>query len=188
MRALYSAVLYTALAFGANPAAADSAIDIAALDALRTGDMVKLALDTDPAPVPDGILLDEADKEHRLSDMRGKYLLVNFWATWCAPCRKEMASLDRLQTRLGGDRFAVVTIATGPNPLPAIRKFFADEGVPALPLLRDPRQRFARDMGVIGLPISVLVDPEGREIGRLIGEAQWDGPDALALVSALIAP
>ncbi len=184
MRVFRSAVLYTALALGANAALAEGA----ALDALRTGDMAKLALSADPAPVPAADLVDETDAPRTLDEYRGKYLLVNFWATWCAPCRKEMASLDRLQGALGGDRFAVVTIATGPNPLPAIRKFFEEEGVTRLPMLRDPRQRFASAMGVLGLPVSVLVDPEGREIGRLMGEAAWDGPEAQALISAMIAP
>lgn len=184
MRVFRSAVLYTALALGANAAGADPA----SLDALRTGDMAKLALAAEPAVLPAAELVDETDAARSLVDYRGKYLLVNFWATWCAPCRKEMGSLDRLQGELGGDRFAVVTIATGPNPVPAIRRFFEEEGVTRLPMLRDPRQRFASQMGVLGLPVSVLVDPEGREIGRLLGEADWSGPDAQALIRTMIAP
>lgn len=184
MRVFRSAVLYTALALGANAALADPAM----LEPLRKGDMAKLALAAEPVALPAAELLDETDAPRSLDDYRGKYLLVNFWATWCAPCRKEMASLDRLQGELGGDRFAVVTIATGPNPVPAIRRFFEEEGVTRLPMLRDPRQRFASQMGVLGLPVSVLVDAEGREVGRLIGEAEWDGPEAKALLAAFIAP
>ena len=182
MRVLTSAVLYTALAFAANTLAAQTP-DLAAL---RTGDMLKLAV-SEPVAVPDAVLLDEADGAHSPAELRGKYVLLNFWATWCAPCREEMPALDRLQGELGGDRFAVVTVATGRNAIPAIKRFFEEQGVTNLPIWRDPKQDFARAMGVLGLPVTVLIDPEGREIARLTGPAVWDGPDAKALVAALIA-
>jgi thiol-disulfide isomerase/thioredoxin len=182
MRALMSAVLYTALAVAANTLAAETP----GLAALRTGDMQKLAV-SEPVEVPDAVLLDEADGAHSLAEHRGKYVLLNFWATWCAPCREEMAALDRLQGELGSDRFAVVTVATGRNAVPAIQRFFAEQSVANLPIWRDPKQEFARAMGVLGLPVTVLIDPEGREIARLTGPAVWDGPDAKALVAALIA-
>ncbi|MCV2867155.1 TlpA family protein disulfide reductase [Defluviimonas sp. WL0002] len=187
MRKLFSAVLYTALAFGANAQTADMpSPDRAALEALRSGDMQKLVFSEEPQPVPKAILLDAEGAEHDLSEYAGRYVLLNFWATWCAPCRAELGSLDRLEAAHGGDRFAVVTVATGPNPVPAIRKLFEEEGITRLPILRDTRQQFARSMGVLGLPISVILDPEGREIGRLIGDAVWDSPEAQAIIAALI--
>jgi thiol-disulfide isomerase/thioredoxin len=182
MRALTSAVIYTALAFAANTAAAETA-DLAAL---RMGEMLKLAV-AEPVAVPEAVLLDEVDGPHTLSEHRGKYVLLNFWATWCAPCREEMPALDRLQADLGGDRFAVVTVATGRNAVPAIQRFFEEQQVTNLPIWRDPKQEFARTMGVLGLPVTVLIDPEGREIGRLTGPAAWDGPDAKTLLTALTA-
>ena len=115
-------------------------------------------------------------------------MVLNFWATWCAPCRKEMPSLDRLQTELGGDTFQVVTIATGRNTLPGITKFFEAADVTHLPILLDPKQKLSRSMGVLGLPITMIIDPEGREIARLRGDADWDTQSALAIISALIAP
>lgn len=179
---LRSVVLYTALALSANAAMAD----MAALEPLRQGDMRKLAFAETPKPLPDVVLLDETGAEHRLSDFRGQHLLVNFWATWCAPCREEMPSLERLQGELGGDAFRVVTVATGRSDEQAINRFFQEIGVSALPKLRDPKMELARSMGVLGLPVSVIVDPEGREIARLIGDAHWDGPEAKALIGALI--
>ena len=97
-----------------------------------------------------------------------------------------MPSLDRLQRALGGEAFAVVTVASGRNPPPAIRRFFEEEGVTDLPVYLDPRQAMSRQMGVFGLPTTVLIDPEGREIGRLRGDADWAGAEALALIAALI--
>jgi thiol-disulfide isomerase/thioredoxin len=114
-------------------------------------------------------------------------LVVNFWATWCAPCRKEMPMLDALQAEFGGDRFAVLTVATGRNALPAIDRFFAETGVQHLPVLLDPRSALARDAAVLGLPATLVIDAEGHEIGRMVGEADWAGASARALVSALLA-
>lgn len=174
-------VLYTALALGANAAAA------ADLEALKQGDMKKLVLAESPAPAPDVAFKDPSGGDRRLADWRGKVVLVNFWATWCAPCRAEMPALDRLQAELGGDSFEVVTVATGRNALPAIDKFFDEAGVTRLPKFKDERQALARAMGVIGLPVTVILDAEGNEVARLIGEAAWDTPEAKALISALTA-
>jgi thiol-disulfide isomerase/thioredoxin len=172
-------VLYTALALGANAA---SAADLAAL---KLGDMKKLVLTEPPVPAPDVVFLDESGAERRLSDWQGKVVLVNFWATWCAPCRAEMPALDRLQAELGGDAFEVLTIATGRNTPTAIDKFFAEAGVTLLPRHKDERQQLARSLGVVGLPVTVIFDTEGQEVARLIGEAEWDAPEAKDLIRAL---
>ena len=162
--------LYTALALGANSAAAE----MAALEALREGDMKKLVFHAEPQAGSDVTFIDVGEDEVSLTDYRGKYILLNFWATWCAPCREEMPSLDALQDALGGDSFAVVTVATGRNSPAGIRRFFEETGVDSLPQYRDPKQKLARDMAVLGLPISVILNPEGQEIARLRGDAHWD--------------
>lgn len=176
-----SAVLYTALLFGANPAAAD----IAAADAMRAGDMKKLGF-TDPQPLPEIGLIGMDDAPRALSEFRGKWVVLNFWATWCPPCRKEMPGLGALQTEMGGDTFEVVTVASGRNAVPAIEEFFAEVGVTHLTALRDPKGALSRAMGVLGLPVTVILNPEGQEVGRLIGDAEWHGPEARAVLSALM--
>ena len=145
------------------------------------------AVAAEPVDLPEAALIDEADAERSLAEYRGRYVLLNFWATWCAPCREEMPSLDRLQADLGSDRFAVVSVAVGRNPVPAINRFFAEQGIANLPKLRDPKQQLAGAMGARGLPVTVLVDPEGREIARLTGPAEWDSPEAKALITAMAA-
>ena len=148
-----------------TPAAEPDALpaaDMAALAGLRQGDMKKLNFHEEPKPVSDLAFVTADGGEGHLSDYRGKYMLLNFWATWCAPCRKEMPMLAQLQRDYGGDAFEVVTLATGRNAPPAIKAFFAEIGVDNLPMHRDPQQAIAREMGVLGLPITVIVDPEGR--------------------------
>ncbi|WP_299361795.1 TlpA disulfide reductase family protein [uncultured Paracoccus sp.] len=140
------------------------------------------------ADVPDATFTDADGNPVTLADYQGKALLVNFWATWCAPCREEMPSLDKLAAERNGDDFQVLTIAAGRNPLPAIRKFFEETGVTDLPILLDARMQLARGFGVMAMPVSILIDAEGREVGRMIGDADWASPAALALVDQLRAP
>lgn len=182
MRLLQLAVLYTALAFGANAALAE----MAELEALREGTLKKLIFHSEPKAVTEESFFDIDDGVHKLSEFKGKYVLVNFWATWCAPCRHEMPALDDLQAEFGGDAFQVVTIATGRNPIPAMQKFFEEEEIENLPLFRDPKQTLARNMAVLGLPISVILDPEGREIARMRGDAEWYSDSARAIIGAMI--
>jgi thiol-disulfide isomerase/thioredoxin len=177
------ALIYLALAVGANAAP----LDIPALEALREGTLRKLTF-VDPEPVPDTVFTDAEGAEHTLADWRGKWVVLNFWATWCVPCRAEMPSLDTLSREMGGARLAVVPVATGRNDLQAIRRFFEETGVTALPVLLDPRQQLAREMGVLGLPVTVLIDPDGNVVARLIGDAEWSGDSARAILEALLAP
>lgn len=177
-------VLYTALCLGANLGATSAmAADLAAL---KQGEMARLVVFEAPLPTPDLPFLDETGAERRLSEFRGKVVLLNLWATWCAPCRKEMPSLERLQTEMGGETFQVVTLATGRNNPAKIAEFFEQAGVSHLPRFTDASQSIARAMGVVGLPVSVLIDAEGREVARLIGGAEWDSPEAKALIAAQI--
>jgi thiol-disulfide isomerase/thioredoxin len=174
------AVLYTALLISANPggAAADPA-------ALRDGDMKKLAIHSAPVPLADVTLADAIDAPRSLSEFHGKWVVLNFWATWCAPCRHEMPSLDRLQAAMPD--LAVLPVATGRNALPGIEKFFADAEIANLPILRDPKSELARSAGVLGLPVTLILNPEGQEVARLIGDAEWDSESAKAVLAAFAA-
>lgn len=176
-------VLYTALGIGANAALAGE-ID---WQAAHDGGLAKLA-QTDPTPVPETAFTDPTGGTHSLADYRGKVVLLNFWATWCAPCREEMPSLDALQAELGGADFQVVAIAAGHNPPPAIEKFLTEAGITNLPVLLDPRQGLAREMGVMGMPVTILIDRDGNEIARLIGGADWASDSAKTLIRQATAP
>lgn len=178
-----AAVLYTALILGANPAAAD----LTAAEAARTGDMQKLNFAA-PKDLPDSAqeaLIGMDDAPRRLDEFRGKWVVLNFWATWCPPCRHEMPSLGALQDALGGPEFEVVTVATGRNDTGAITRFFDEVGVSHLTALRDPKSKLARQMAVAGLPVTVILNPAGQEVARMIGDADWNGAPARAMFSAL---
>jgi thiol-disulfide isomerase/thioredoxin len=180
-------VLYTALFVFANAVGGVHAADIAALEAMREGDMRKLTFHAEPKPVADVEFGDLDGGSHRLADYHGRWVLLNFWATWCVPCRKEMPMLANLQAEMEGETFAVVTLATGRNVPQAIDRFFEEIGVTTLPRFVDPRHGVAASLGIVGLPVTVILDPEGREVARLIGEAEWDGENAKAILMALMA-
>ena len=171
-------LLYTCLVLAANAAGAGT-VD----PGLLTGDMGKLVAQTREVPAVALIGMDEA--EHGLDEFAGRWVVLNFWATWCAPCREEMPSLERLQAAMPD--LAVVAVATGPNPKPAIEKFVGEVGLKAVTLWRDPQSALARQMGVLGLPVTVIISPEGQEVARLIGGAEWDAEGARAVLAAMMA-
>ena len=97
-----------------------------------------------------------------------------------------MPSLNKLQADLGSDNFEVVTIATGRNPVPAIKSFFSTASITDLPILRDPKQELGREMGIFGLPMTMILNPQGQEIARLRADAEWADDNAYAVIKALI--
>jgi thiol-disulfide isomerase/thioredoxin len=139
-----------------------------------------------PEALPRVTFRDAAGRERTLADWHGKVVLLNLWATWCLPCRKEMAALDRLQGELGSDAFEVLAVCVDRAGLPGARKFLAENGAVRLALYADASQRLASSLGATGLPATLLIDGEGREIGRLLGPAEWDGPDATRLIQAAL--
>jgi thiol-disulfide isomerase/thioredoxin len=179
MRNWLTALLYTGMVLTANLASAEGLAD------LRNGDMKKLVLHDDPKPFP-VVAFEGPSGPRSLADYAGKVVVVNFWALWCAPCREEMPTLETLARDLSDRDFAVVTVATGPNAPPAIDRFFEEIGVTTLPKYRDPRAKLGRAAGVLGLPVTVILDREGREIARLTGEADWSGADARTIIEAVL--
>jgi len=153
---------------------------------LITGEMADFTLAFPPRPAPQ-IPFEAEGGMRTLDDFRGKVVLVNFWATWCAPCLKEMPSLDTLQGQLGGDDFAVVAIATDPKGREEAARYLARLETNNLALYTDPRLLFASAIGgTDGLPISILYDRDGSEIGRLVGAADWSSPEAIRLIRAVM--
>lgn len=188
-RAPLSALLYAGLCLGANAAYAQvlDADTRANLEAAREGDMRKLVIHETPVEIDQTAFTDAGGAEMTLDDSNGRLRLVNFWATWCAPCRQEKPALDALQRSHGSDAFEVVAIASGRNDLEAIKVFNAETGVTALETHLDPQSALARAMRIPGLPVTVVVNREGDEIARLLGGADWQSASAREIVETLIA-
>ena len=134
-----------------------------------------------------GPFADAEGKPVTLDRYRGKILLVNFWATWCAPCIHEMPTLDRLQKALGGADFAVLTVSLDRKGMAAVGPFWQEQGYKHLPILLDSRWMTARRLGVSGLPATFLLDRKHRILGYLLGPAEWDSPQAKAFLRFYIA-
>ena len=98
-----------------------------------------------------------------------------------------MTTLDQLQATMGGDRLAVVPVATMRNTVTGVQKFFAEDDVTHLPLRLDPDAALARSIGIMGLPVTLILNPEGQEVARLIGEADWNSDSAKAILTAMMA-
>jgi thiol-disulfide isomerase/thioredoxin len=140
----------------------------------------------EPEALPEIKFQDGDGRERSLADWRGKVVLLNLWATWCLPCRKEMPALDRLQASLGSDQFQVVAISVDRTGLAGAKKFLAETQTPSLAVYADPTARLASSLRAAGLPATLLIDKEGREIGRLLGPAEWDGEAARHLIQSAL--
>ncbi len=182
------ALLYAALSLGANPGFAQTITPEvrAGLQALRVGNMRKLNILPEPLPAVLTTFTDAAGNRISLADSNGKIRVVNFWATWCFPCREEMPTLDALQKGLGGDDFEVLAIATGFNDMGGIERFLEEANVTALPILLDTDSSLGAAFGAIGLPLTVILNRDGQEIARLIGGAEWYDESAQAIFKTLL--
>ena len=140
-----------------------------------------------PQPLATVSFADENGNALTLDRWRDKVVLLNVWATWCAPCRHEMPTLDRLQTTLGGGRFEVVALSIDRAGVGAVRRFFDEIGIQHLGIFIDETMKASRDLGIYGLPGTLLIGPDGRELGRLIGPAERDTPEMVSFFEDVIA-
>jgi thiol-disulfide isomerase/thioredoxin len=153
---------------------------------LNSGAMAAFVFKATPEPLAEVAFKGAGGRELTLAHWRGRVVLLNLWATWCAPCRKEMPELDRLQAELGSDRFEVVALAVDRAGAEGARKFLNETGVKSLALYVDQAARAGTQLKAIGLPTTILIDREGREIGRLTGPAVWDSAEAKRLIRAVV--
>jgi thiol-disulfide isomerase/thioredoxin len=170
-------------------AAVDTAKRIAPL---AHGEVAALTMASKGLKLPDLAFEDGDGKPKKLSDWQGKTVLVNLWATWCVPCRKEMPALDRLQTKLKGPNFEVVAINIDTRDPERPKNFLKDANLTALSYFNDQKAKVFQDLKsigrAIGMPTSVLVDGKGCEIATIAGPAEWDSDDALTLIRAAVQP
>ncbi len=139
-------------------------------------------------PAPALVLKDIDDKSHDLASLKGKVVLVNFWATWCPPCRREMPSMDRLAQKLAGTAFVVLAVNIGEDA-DTIHTFTSQlDTAPSFPILLDPHARTMQTWKISGLPTTYLIDPQGRIAYSAVGGREFDHPEIERQVRALLNP
>lgn len=142
-------------------------------------------LRNEPQPLLSPPILDEKGTTRVLDDFAGRVMLLNIWATWCPPCREEMPMLDRLERRLGGADFAVLPLCIDAGGIGRGRRFYDEIGLTDLPLYWAEPLRVQLALAFVGLPTTLLVDRQGREIGRLQGPFDWHGEDAVNQITSV---
>ncbi|MEM9045262.1 MAG: TlpA disulfide reductase family protein [Pseudomonadota bacterium] len=155
------------------------------VSALQVGDMAKLVVHETPFNEMTTIFANGEGEPMTVADMRGKVVVMNFWATWCAPCRAEMPSIDRLAGELNGEDIHVMAVSTDRGDRARIDGFFQEVEIQHLGVYRDQKSELAREAGAFGLPMTIIIGRDGREIARLLGEAEWDSAEAKAIIRRL---
>ncbi|MDE2601199.1 MAG: TlpA family protein disulfide reductase [Bradyrhizobium sp.] len=179
-------------AAGGDPACRPAIALAQKLAPLAHGEVAALTMATTPLKLPD-LAFDDADgKPRKLSDWRGRTVLVNLWATWCVPCRREMPALDALQAKLGGPDFEVVAVNIDTRDPDKPKNFLKEANLTRLGYFTDQKAKVFQDLKSIGkalgMPTSVLVDRNGCEIANIAGPAEWASDDAIKLISAAVKP
>lgn len=156
------------------------------LSAYAVGQVANFRPHDAPQPVPDLEFQDGNGKKVHLSDFKGHVVLLNLWASWCVPCREEMPTLDALQGEMGSDKFQVLALSVDKDGLEDARGFLKSINATHLALYNDPTSRANFQMKGYGLPTTVLLSAKGEELGRIVGPAEWNTPEAKALMQAAI--
>jgi thiol-disulfide isomerase/thioredoxin len=155
---------------------------------LARGEVAAVGIASEPRRLPELTFTGADGKPRALADFQGKTVLLNLWATWCVPCRKEMPALDALQARLGGDAFEVVAVNIDTRNLDKPKTWLQEVGITRLGYYADPSAKVFQDLKAIGkafgMPTTLLVDPQGCELGVLAGPAEWASDDAVKLIEA----
>jgi thiol-disulfide isomerase/thioredoxin len=185
------AAVYGIGAMQRNPADASckAATELAKrLAPLARGEVAAIGIAAEPKRLPELAFTGADGKPRALADFQGKTVLLNLWATWCVPCRKEMPALDALQGKLGGDTFEVVAVNIDTRNLDKPKTWLQDVGITKLGYYADPSAKVFQDLKAIGkafgMPTTLLVDAQGCELGTLAGPAEWASDDAVRLIEA----
>jgi thiol-disulfide isomerase/thioredoxin len=176
---------------GRNDAACNAALATARRMApFSRGEVAAVMVATEGRRLPDLAFRDGDGKEQTLADFRGRVVLLNLWATWCVPCRKEMPALDALQAKLGGPAFQVVAVNIDTRDPNKPKAWLKDVGITRLPYYADPSAKVFQDLKAVGrafgMPTTLVVDPAGCELGTIAGPAEWASDDAVKLVEAAL--
>ena len=174
----------------ADPACRPAAELAKRLAPLARGEVAAVNIAAAPRRLPELAFTDAGGKPRTLADFRGRTVLLNLWATWCVPCRKEMPALDALQGKLGSDKFEVVAVNIDTRNLDKPKAWLSEVGIARLGYYSDSSAKVFQDLKAIGkaigMPTTLLIDPNGCELGTLAGPAEWASEDAVRLIEAAL--
>ncbi|MBT6442594.1 MAG: TlpA family protein disulfide reductase [Alphaproteobacteria bacterium] len=158
-----------------------------ALDVRADGSrIVNLIVHPEPRTAPNITFFDAAGKTLTLEDFRGQYTAVHFWATWCFPCRGEMPTVDHLQGEVGAEKITILPLSLDRHGPAQVTEFYGEFGIQHMPVYIDEGMDSARAMRVNGIPATIFVDPQGREVARVLGDRDWSTPEVIALVKGIV--
>jgi len=158
-----------------------------ALDVSADGSrIINLIVHPEPRAAPDIRFFDADGKTLTLKDFRGQYTAVHFWATWCFPCRGELPTIDHLQGELGPEKIVVLPLSLDRNGPAQVAEFYGEVSIQHMPVYIDDGMEAARTMRVNGIPATIFVDPQGREVARVLGDRDWSTPEVIALVKGMV--
>jgi thiol-disulfide isomerase/thioredoxin len=163
------------------------AAPVTAATGLISSDSLRFSFLHKPRALPEIRFADGEGRSLSLGDFRGRPILLNIWATWCVPCREEMPALNRLQDELEA-RLLVLPLSIDRQGAPVVKQFYEELGLKALGVYVDPAGKAPRDLNTVEVPTTLLIDRDGREIGRKIGAAEWDSPASIALIYQHLEP
>ena len=179
-------LLLVGLEYGSRVPSPETAVRQSAPATVSTGsasgNQLELSVFDQPHALPEVRFQDDQGRDLTVGDFRGRVVVLNVWATWCVPCRKEVPTLDRLQARLGGKDFLVLALSIDRKGVEAVRGFYQEVGVENLAIYVDPSGKGSHALAIPGVPTTLLIDREGREVARKMGEAKWDSPEMVSLV------
>jgi thiol-disulfide isomerase/thioredoxin len=188
------AAVYGIAAVGRNAgtdAACRPALAVARnLAPLARGEVAAVSIAAAPKLLPELVFSDGSGRARALAEWRGRVVLLNLWATWCVPCRKEMPALDALEAKLGGPRFEVVAVNIDTRNPDKPRAWLSEAGIGHLAYYADPSAKVFQELKLagkaFGMPTTLIVDAQGCELGTLAGPAEWASDDALKLIGAAL--
>ena len=179
-------LVYSLLVFSANIVYPDSVFSGGNFGDLQEGELKKLIIPKDNVTRKSFNVKDMKDANFELNLTDGKLRIINFWATWCAPCIRELPSLKTLKNLINDDKFEIIMIAAGRNSVAQIEKFIFEGQLFKLKSYRDPYGELSASLGVLGLPTTLIIGPNGREIGRIIGDINWSSDESVKFFKELL--
>ena len=184
---LAAILIYATLFLYANTSFSHDKEDALSLQEHFTGTLKNIVIHKIPKPITELELFKNKNTQEIVRIKQNHVTIINFWATWCAPCREEMPSLNALTESIGKENFSVIVVATGRNSDKSIDAFFNKHKLSNLLTYKDPLGKVSSKLSILGLPTTIIVDQHSNEIARLIGAADWNSGSAIKLINQMLA-